>query len=588
MDVPVSPELLLFGPFRFDRHRHALFRCAEGGQRHRVSIGNRALDVLAVLIAGSGDLVSKEEIMTAVWPDTVVEDANLTVQISALRRVLGREGGWESCIQTVSGRGYRFIPRVTRAEAPPAESQPDQTFRQNDATEASTGSPEAGLRARRSLAIAGIALAALLAGTGLWMLRGAVTPQATTVAGTPAVADRRQSGIVLPFENSSGNPAQDELAARLTREVTNIIARSDDMPTIPEMTAAAYRGKAGDLRAIGRQHDVHFALVGTARRQEGRVIVSAVMYEIGAGRTVWSSLLDRADGPGALTEIVQVIYENYRQTSIDVETRHAMHDHPDRLDRRDLLMAALSTRLAVPAKADYLERMSLIDRALTLDPNDMAGLERQARLHVDFVRQGFSDDPAADLAVAAKAADRVMQIDPNSLNSLRAKASVLRAQGNWTEAEAVLRRVIEMQPTEANRRSELGGILLAQGRHQEALANFQDAKRFAGGGDSVFAYDANIALAELAMGRFVEAIGAARLSISESPPDTGRFGEVPRLVLISAQCGSGPNDSARADLQKFLSTPRSWRSMTEVQKWPAFAANTLLLEGLRKAGMPEE
>jgi DNA-binding winged helix-turn-helix (wHTH) protein len=84
-----------------------------------VVIGARALAVLDILISRQGDLVSKDEIMQAVWPGTVVEDNNLTVQISALRRVLDRGRAEGSCIQTVSGRGYRFMAPVSRAEPSP-------------------------------------------------------------------------------------------------------------------------------------------------------------------------------------------------------------------------------------------------------------------------------------------------------------------------------------------------------------------------------------------------------------------------------------------------------------------------------------
>src|ERR1700730_17189056 len=101
-------EIVLFEGFRLDRR--GLFRRDEGGAFVPVAIGSRGLDVLGVLIARLGDLVLKDEIVAAVWPGMVVEDSNLTVQISAVRRVLdhGRSGG--SCIQTISGRGYRFVP----------------------------------------------------------------------------------------------------------------------------------------------------------------------------------------------------------------------------------------------------------------------------------------------------------------------------------------------------------------------------------------------------------------------------------------------------------------------------------------------
>src|SRR5262245_25547813 len=105
METLAQGDSFLFEDCRLDRR--GLCRRDERGVFVPVAIGSRALDVLRVLIAGRGDLVTKDEIMVAVWPGTVVEDKNLTVQISALRRILdcGRAEG--NCIQTVSGRGYR-------------------------------------------------------------------------------------------------------------------------------------------------------------------------------------------------------------------------------------------------------------------------------------------------------------------------------------------------------------------------------------------------------------------------------------------------------------------------------------------------
>ena len=114
MDALSSTDIFLFGGFRLDRR--GLFRRGEGGVFVPVAIGSRALDVLGVLVGRPGDLVSKDEIMVAVWPETVVEDNNLIVQISTLRRILDHGRGEVSCIQTVPRRGYRFTSAVTRRE----------------------------------------------------------------------------------------------------------------------------------------------------------------------------------------------------------------------------------------------------------------------------------------------------------------------------------------------------------------------------------------------------------------------------------------------------------------------------------------
>ena len=109
----VPSEMFLFEGVRLDR-RGGLFRHDDNGAFVPVAIGSRALDILGVLIERAGEIVSKDDLLAAVWPETVVAYSNLTVQISALRRVLdqGRSNG--SCIQTVSGRGYRFIAPPTR------------------------------------------------------------------------------------------------------------------------------------------------------------------------------------------------------------------------------------------------------------------------------------------------------------------------------------------------------------------------------------------------------------------------------------------------------------------------------------------
>jgi len=116
MDTSAPTGVFLFRGFCLDRQGGGLFRVDDRGGFVPVAIRSRALDILGILVEQHGRIVSKDDIISAVWPDTIVEESNLTVQIAALRRVLDqgrREGG---CIRTVVGRGYQFIAPVTRRD----------------------------------------------------------------------------------------------------------------------------------------------------------------------------------------------------------------------------------------------------------------------------------------------------------------------------------------------------------------------------------------------------------------------------------------------------------------------------------------
>src|SRR3984893_11898628 len=113
MKMSASSETFLFGEFRLDRAGGGLFRRDADGVFVPVAIGSRALEILAALVERRGDMVPKEEIMGTGWPKTVVAEGNLFVQIAALRRILDAPQSGQSCIQTVIGRGYRFVAPAT-------------------------------------------------------------------------------------------------------------------------------------------------------------------------------------------------------------------------------------------------------------------------------------------------------------------------------------------------------------------------------------------------------------------------------------------------------------------------------------------
>jgi tetratricopeptide (TPR) repeat protein len=313
------------------------------------------------------------------------------------------------------------------------------------------------------------------------------------------------------------------------------------------------------------------------------------VYETESGRTIWSQQYDRADQPGAADIIVQSIARGYDQSSTDAEAARATREHPDDLDKRDLMIGASVTSLQQITSQAYAARLALIQRALALDPNYAWALQSDGRVRADRAFYGFSPDATADLAQALRSVDRALLLAPNDYGTLREKSRVLRAQGELDGAAAVIRRLIELKPSVSYRYNDLGWILMAQGHAKEALDNFMTAKHLATDTEPIQQpLGANLAAALVANDRLAEAIPQARLAMARFTSENGRDAEIPWLALIAAESLSGQDAQARADLSRFLEAPRTWHSMAEIQKYPFFAANAQLLEGLRHAGMPAE
>ena len=224
----------------------------------------------------------------------------------------------------------------------------------------------------------GVAVVALiLAAGGWWTLHVNTAPPIAAVVAPAAprpVAyspqDRRRSVIVLPFENSSGDPAQDNTAAAITRDVTDLIAQDSTIPLVPAGTASAYRGKTLDLHAIGRDHDVHFALTGNARRQDGRLIVSVTLYDTVDVRPVGrsGSTVRIAPMGGPAGSIVRSI----GKAMMTAEAARATRDHPDSLDKRDLMFCNdFSGTVEGRPSGEY----RVHQQALALDPNYVWALQ---------------------------------------------------------------------------------------------------------------------------------------------------------------------------------------------------------------------
>ena len=223
MDELARDPIWQFDLFELDAASGCLFRLNGVAGREEVTLGSRALAVLAALVTRAGQLVSKQELLDEVWPNTAVEEKNLAVQISTLRRKLDQGRTGRSCIQTVPGRGYRLAVASSRRLL---------------AEEASVPSP-------------------------------------------------RLSIVVLPFTTPSEDHAQQYFADALVEELTMDLSRLEGSFVISRETAFTYRDKPVDAKQIGRELNVRYVLGGSVRRSGGRLRVNAHLIETATDRHLW-------------------------------------------------------------------------------------------------------------------------------------------------------------------------------------------------------------------------------------------------------------------------------------------------------------
>jgi DNA-binding winged helix-turn-helix (wHTH) protein/TolB-like protein len=291
-----------FDRFRFKLPARELLLVAEDGSEMPIPLGLRAADVLLFFLERPGELVTKSEIMQAVWPDVVVEESNLTVHISAIRRAIddGRDG--ESCIQNLPRRGYRFTLDVTESGAA-AEGQNHRCV---------TYPPEnAPMRRASSPSLEALAAAPpLIASTGgggrfiqNWWMYAAATAAVLLVAGTTVFVGRETPALVqpvqspephlasivaLPFANASGSPKDEELAAALTEDVTISLDQISGAYVIARSMAQTLAARKLPLSRIGSELRVRYVLEGNVRRSPEGLELKVELSEAASGASIWT------------------------------------------------------------------------------------------------------------------------------------------------------------------------------------------------------------------------------------------------------------------------------------------------------------
>ncbi|HJY35828.1 MAG TPA: winged helix-turn-helix domain-containing protein [Steroidobacteraceae bacterium] len=412
----------------------------------------KAIETLVYLIERAGQTVSKEELLRAVWPNVVVEENNLTQNISALRRAFGETLAERKFIVTIPGQGYRFVAPVSRVSSAAAEPVPAPAS-------ISVPTPK-----RRLLLGGAVALVAVLVvGAIAWRL------PAMRAAAIPA---QPRTIAILPFAPVVAGERNEALELGMADSLIMELSRSTHLIVRPLNATRSFVALDQDPLEAGRQLEVDAVVEGTMQVIDGRVRASARLLRVADGRQLWAGKFEERfahifDVQDAIAERVAAALQ------IGLEPR-ANH-RTENVQAYELYMRGRlhALRLVMPEVQRGIE---YYERAITEDPSyalPYAGIADALRALV--LSNDMSPAEMAPRAVAA--ATRAIELAPDlpEANSSRGMAAMW-LEWDWRAAETYLVRAVELAPNDADAQIYLAHVYSNLGRKEEALTHARRAR----------------------------------------------------------------------------------------------------------------
>jgi len=455
-----SRDIYEFGDFRLDPGHRRL----EGRDGHTVSLTAKPFDALVHLIENAGEPVSRKALMHAVWPETIVEDNNLTQAISTLRGALGKR-----YIVTLPGRGYQFVGDVRMLEREPDDgAAPDARDADIDVATEESGSVSSRPGVRwRFAAAASAAIAAVMIAVSVFTVHGNAPDDPLSVL--------PNSIAILPLENLSPDPDNAYYAAGLHEEILNQLAKLRNLNVISRNSVLRYAENRPPIPEIARELGVAAVMEGSVRFAGERIRVAMQLVDGRSGRNVWSETYESNFGDvfGVESDIARNVAK-----SLNVEYSRAEQDDLQVLptgssEAYALYLQAWNTG-GIAVRDD-----KLLDRAIALDPDfaqahALKALVNSRRLiNIAGTDAVEATQRSKIEEVVRRHALRAIEIDPNVPYAHAALGTMYRYQWYWNAAVEEYLKAVDAMPNDLSARQGLAWSLGWLGRHDEAIEQAQ-------------------------------------------------------------------------------------------------------------------
>jgi len=406
-------------------------------------------------------------------------------------------------------------------------------------------------------------------------------PSALTegLSAAPPLPDK-PSIAVLPFENMSGDPEQEYFADGMVEEIITALSRFNWLFVIARNSSFTFKGKAVDVKEVGRRLGVRYVLEGSVRKSAGKVRIAGQLIDAVTGAHIWADRFERdltdvfALQDELTVAVVSAIQPKLLQTEIEMATRRP----PENLTAYDLYLRALQ-KSYLRTRDGYAEMIRLAHRALDLDPRSISAAVVAANGHFNNEGLRFSTDPQFDCSEAIRLFRLALSLDENDERALSIAGLVTAVLiGDHETAIDFVDRAVATNPNYHIAWNYRAWVYNVAGQYEEAIRSFERGIRASPLNPTLHNYLAGIGLALIELRRFDEAVAFFKKALRQNSSDGIAF-----RGLASALAHLGRDAEAREALARLLEVNPAFT----ISGRPSRAAQSykLVIEGLLKAGM---
>ena len=527
----------LFEDYVLDTDRRELRRGSS-----LVSLEPKVFDLLAYVVRNRERVVSKDDMIAAIWDGRLVSESTLTTCINGARCAIGDSGENQRLIKTLPRRGIRFVGDV---------------------------------RENKYSSVATVAVPA--------SAQPVTVPSALPGAAAPRLPDK-PSIAVLPFTNMSGDPEQEYFSDGVTEDIITALSRLRWFFVIARNSTFVYKGQSVDVKQVGRDLGVRYVLEGSVRKSGQRVRITGQLLDAFSGNHIWSERYDRelTDIFALQDEITTSVTAAIEPKLLAAEGIRAETRSIEDLDAWDLVARALSHLWKLSAPESKIA-VGMLQEAARRFPSYGPAHSMQAFALLVSGHMGWIPS-AGDKALTAQLAHHAVELDESDPWAHMALGYLSFTDRQTDEAIRHFQTALDLNPNFAAAYGYVGFALAFDGQCDEALRRFEQAMRMSPRDPLNGFFLTGISVAHYLAGRYAEAVKWARQAVQLRP---GFIGGHRILCASLAQAGHG------ADAKAAMVTLRHLQpnlSIAWVRQSVPYTSGPMehFLDGMRKAGLAED